>query len=280
MKCLELTSKQRAMQMCHPKVWRTHGSPKHWIVLPPSCHLGPQPGGCHPVALIQNIVWRYEWLWWKNWGQYPYPLTLWCPPLWKICCMMLGLDSSKQLWQAQVGQFFAMGDIRWGRAWLQMRLEMLHSFSQELVCGLENQPTLPQIQWQFKRVKGPWLKPYQIIELRQGHQDVPMWICQPNNPSSLIPLEVSLQKMHLEIDVLTTHHHPVGPPEAKNIIGIRETRGINHFSSLHLPQTVGLRATGVHYQQLPQCHPSLTGQMDQDVLDKIDDIEMKGPTWR
>ena len=49
-----------------------------------------------------------------------------------------------------------------------MRLEMLHSFSQELVHRLENWPTSPQIQWQFKRVKGPLLKPYQIFELRQG----------------------------------------------------------------------------------------------------------------
>ena len=29
-------------------------------------------------------------------GQYPYPLTLGWPPLWKICCMMLELDSPKQ----------------------------------------------------------------------------------------------------------------------------------------------------------------------------------------
>ena len=29
-------------------------------------------------------------------GQYPHPLTLGWLPLWKICCEMLGLDSSKQ----------------------------------------------------------------------------------------------------------------------------------------------------------------------------------------
>ena len=78
------------------------------------------------------------WLWQKNWGQYPYPLILGWPPSWKICCMMLGLDSLKQWWQAQVGQFFSMGDIQWERAWLQARLEMPHSYSQEQVCGLEN----------------------------------------------------------------------------------------------------------------------------------------------
>ena len=78
-----------------------------------------------------------------------------------------------------------------------------------------------------------------------------MSICQPNNPSSLIPLEVPLQKMHLEIAVPTTYYHPIGPPEAENIIGIRETRGLNPLSSLHLPQTVDFRVTGVCYQQLP-----------------------------
>ena len=54
--------------------------------------------------------------------------------------------------------------------------------------------------------------------------------------------------MHLEIEVLTTHHHPVSPLEAKNITGIGETRGLNHLSSPHLPQIMDLRVTGVHYQ--------------------------------
>ena len=213
-------------------------------------------------------------------GQYPHPLTLGQPPLWKICCTMLELDSPKQWWQAQVGQFFSMGDVQWGRAWPQMRLEMPHSYSQEQVHGLENWPTFPQIQWQFKRVKGPLLKPYQILKLGQGDQDLPKWICQPNNPSGLIPLEVPLQKMCLEIVVLTKHHHPIGPPEAENVIGIGGTKGLNHLSSLHLPQTMGSRATGVHYQWLPWCCPGLTHQTDQDVPDKVDNIERKEPTWR
>ena len=81
--------------------------------------------------------------------------------------------------------------------------------------------------------------------------------------------------MHLEIAVLTTHHHPINPLVARSVIGIGETKGLNHLSSLHLPQTVGSRVTGVHYQQHPQCHPDLSSQMDQDVPDKVDDIEKK-----
>ena len=35
---------------------RTYGSRKHWVVLPPTHHLGLQPGGCCPLALIQNSL--------------------------------------------------------------------------------------------------------------------------------------------------------------------------------------------------------------------------------
>ena len=91
------------------------------------------------------------WFWQKNWGHYPHPLILGQPPSWKICCVMLELDSLKQWWQAQVGQLFSMGDVQWERAWPWTRLEMPHSYSQEQVHGLENQPTLLQTPWQSRR---------------------------------------------------------------------------------------------------------------------------------
>ena len=131
MKCLEPISRWRATWMCWPKVWRTYRSWKHQMVLSLAHHLCPWPRGHHPVALIWSIAWRYMWLWWRNWGQYLHPLNLGWPPLWKICCAMLELDSPKQWWPAQVGQFFSIGDIQWGRAWPQMTLEMPHSYSQE-----------------------------------------------------------------------------------------------------------------------------------------------------
>ena len=65
--------------------------------------------------------------------------------------------------------------------------------------------------------------------------------------------------------VLINNYHPIGPQEAKNVIDVRETKGLNHLSSLHLPKTVGLRVTRVHYQQLPPCHLGLTGQTDPDI---------------
>ena len=152
-----------------------------------------------------------------------------------------------------------MEDIQWERAWLWMRLEMLHSYSQEQLCGLENWSTSLQTIWQSKKVEGPLLKLYHIIELRWGDQDIPVWICWPNNPSSLIPWEVPLQRMHLGLVVPFVNHHPISPQEAENIIDIWEIKDLNHLGSLYLPQTVGSRATGGHYQQLPQCCLGLTG---------------------
>ena len=57
--------------------------------------------------------------------------------------------------------------------------------------------------------------------------------------------------MHLGMVVLIINCYLVGPQEAENVIDIRETKGLNHLGSPHLPQTMGLRLTGVHYQWLP-----------------------------
>ena len=39
----------------NPRVQRTYRSWKHRVVLPPTCHLGPWPGGHCPVTLIQTL---------------------------------------------------------------------------------------------------------------------------------------------------------------------------------------------------------------------------------
>ena len=69
------------------------------------------------------------------------------------------------------------------------------------------------------------------------------------------------------------NHQLVSPQEAESITDVRETKGLHFLGSPHLPQTVGLRASGVHYQQLPQCHLGLTGQMDPNVPEEVDGIE-------
>ena len=87
-----------------------------------------------------------------------------------------------------------------------------------------------------------------------------------------MPKEHPLQKTCLEIVIPTAQHHFTGLLGAGNVTGIRETRGLNHISSLHLLQTVGLRATKVCYQQPPLYCPGLTSQMDQDIPDEADNI--------
>ena len=46
--CLEQISRWRVTQMGHPKAERTLKRWEHWAVPPPTCHLGPWPGGCQP----------------------------------------------------------------------------------------------------------------------------------------------------------------------------------------------------------------------------------------
>ena len=99
-------------------------------------------------------------------------------------------------------------------------------------------------------------------------------------PSGFIPQEILLWKMHLGMVVLIIHCHPISPPEAENVIGIRETKGLHHLCSPHLPQTVGLIVTRIHYWWLSRCCLGLTGQTDPHVPDKVDGIEMKELTWR
>ena len=100
-----------------------------------------------------------------------------------------------------------------------------------------------------------------------------MSLCESAGPT--IPLEVHPQKTHLETAVLTTHHHPVSPSEARNITGDGETKVLNHLGSLHLPQTEDSRVTGVCYQQCPQCCPGLTSQTGQGIPDKVGNTKKK-----
>ena len=69
------------------------------------------------------------------------------------------------------------------------------------------------------------------------------------------------------------NHHLVSPREAENITDAGEIKGLHHLGSPHLPQTIGLRVTRVHYQWLPQCHLGLTGWTDPNIPEEVDSIE-------
>ena len=66
--------------------------------------------------------------------------------------------------------------------------------------------------------------------------------------SSSMPREHLLQKMCLEIAVLTIPKCPISPSEAENATGDRETKGLNHLGFLCLHQTMILRVTETHCQ--------------------------------
>ena len=75
--------------------------------------------------------------------------------------------------------------------------------------------------------------------------------------------------------VLMTSEHLDSLPEAKGIIGDRGTSNLSHPGSLPLPQTMVLKVIEVHCQWCLQCHPSLTIQMDPDILDEVGGTERK-----
>ena len=76
--------------------------------------------------------------------------------------------------------------------------------------------------------------------------------------------------MPLGMVVPTVNHHHIGPQEAKTAIDVRETTGLHHLTSHCLPWIMGSRATGAHYQQLPQYCPGLIGQTDPGVPEEGD----------
>ena len=60
-------------------------------------------------------------------------------------------------------------------------------------------------------------------------------------------------------------------------IDIRGTKGFHCLGSHHLPQTMGLRATGAYYRWLSQCPPGLIDQMDPGIPDKGDGTKRTEP---
>ena len=61
-----------------------------------------------------------------------------------------------------------------------------------------------------------------------------------------MPREYLPQKMCLETVVWTIPKCPISPPEADNVTGDKETKGLNCPGPHHIPWTVVLRVTEVH----------------------------------
>ena len=231
------------MRMCIPKVQRTHRSQRKRIVPPPTHRLGLWPRGC-------NFN--------RRMGAIAPPSHSWTDPLVEdmLCNARTGLTVAVVTGPGRAVLFYRRRSMGEGFTTDEARHATFLLTGAGMWVG--KLAYLAADPMTIKRVKGPLFKPYRIVKLRWGDQDIPMWICRPKNPSSLIPQELPLWKTCLEIVVLTTYHHPAGLLGAGNVTGIGETKSLNHLGFLHLPQTVGLRVTKVCYQQLPLCCPGLT----------------------
>ena len=148
-----------------------------------------------------------------------------------------------------------------------MRLEMLHSYSQELVHGWENQPTSLLTQWQFKRVKGPLLKLYWIIELRQGDLDIPCVNLPDQQPFWFNALRTSPLK---DMSGDCGSDYPQSPCQPsrgqERNRRWRDQRPQSPWSPSPSPDH-GFKSKKVHYQQCLQCRPDLIAQTGQGIPD-------------
>ena len=69
------------------------------------------------------------------------------------------------------------------------------------------------------------------------------------------------------------NEHPNGLLEAEGVIGDEGTSDLGHPGSLPLPQTMVLKAIGVHCPRHLQCHLGWTAQTDPDVADEAEGME-------
>ena len=70
---------------------------------------------------------------------------------------------------------------------------------------------------------------------------------------------------------------PHQPLRAETTIDIGGTKGLHHLGYLHLPQNVGLRVIGAHYQWLRRCCPCQIDQRDLNIPNMGYDTKKMGP---
>ena len=127
-------------------------------------------------------------------GAVPPPSHSWMAPLVEdmLCDARTGL--TKAWWQVQVGQFFSYGKHSMGEGLTMDKARDATFLLTGARMWVGKSAYLAADPVTIQEGRRAIAKPYLTIELRRGDQDIPVWICQPNNPSSLIPQEVPLQR--------------------------------------------------------------------------------------
>ena len=131
-------------------------------------------------------------------------------------------------------------------------------------------------QWQFKRVKGPLLKPYQIIEFKVRGPRCPCVNLLAQQPFWFNALRTSPPK---DVSGDCSSNYPQSPNQPSRGWECnrrwRDQRPLSpQFPSPSLDHGFKRKIEGC-YQQHLQCHPDLTTQMDQGVSNKVDNTEKK-----
>ena len=135
------------------KYLRTWGSQEHWVVLPATCHLGPQPRrppSSHPNT--RHCLGIHVTLTKELGAVPPYCLMPGQCPWWKTWYAMPGQGFTKAVvtGPGRAVLFYGRHSLGEGLS-LDARLGMLQSYLLEWVLGLGNQPILLLTPWQSKK---------------------------------------------------------------------------------------------------------------------------------
>ena len=156
-----------------------------------------------------------------------------------------------------------------------MRLEMLHSYWPEQVCGLGNQPTFLHTPWQFK--KGWWVITQAIMNCHIKGEGAGVSMCKSIHPTLLqvwLSKRFPPQRMPLGMVAPNVNHCHVIPQ------GVEDCNRCQRDQRLPSPQLPSPSPDQGFKSGLELiCCPGLIDQTDAGIPDEGDSTK-KMPIWR
>ena len=212
----------------------------------------------------------------KETGVVPPLPHAWTAPLVEDMLCYARTDPTKAIVIGPDRAILFMGDSQWERAWVQAKLEMLHSYLQEWALGLANQPILLLTLDHPRR----------LISNCPGHDRKP-----DKGKRATASMHESINPTTIQIwpsgrfspkghpgDANSDHQLlPHQPPRDWDYKWCRRDQRLHHFSSPHLPWITGSKVIGIQYWWPHQCHNCQTGQKAPHIPDMADDIGRWNP---